>query len=132
MTGATRIDATHQDHRHIDRLRRRHPDPIVEIDPDDGACDRRSEGRLVPHHRRADGEIVQRAHLVPGLGPDRVSAERWWYPEREGTLPTLFNVRESNVNAHTSTDGADCDHAYGGLPFRNARCRIERVDPRAT
>ena len=33
-------------------------------------------------------------------------------------MPTLFDVRESNVNAHTSTDVSDCDDAYGGLPFR--------------
>ena len=131
MTGATRIDATHQDHRHIDKLRRRHRDPIVEIDPRTARAIGAAEGDWLRIITR-DGEIVQRAHLVPGLGSDRVSAERWWYPEREGTLPALFNVRESNANAHTSTDSGDCDQAYGGLPFRNARCRIERIDPRAT
>ena len=131
MTGATRIDATHQDHRHVDKLRRRHRDPIVEIDPRTARAIGAAEGDWLRIITR-DGEIVQRAHLVPGLGSDRVSAERWWYPEREGALPALFNVRESNANAHTSTDSGDCDQAYGGLPFRNARCRIERIDPPAT
>jgi anaerobic selenocysteine-containing dehydrogenase len=127
MTGATRIDATHQDHRHVEQLRRRHRDPTVEIDPRTARAIGAAEGDWLRIVTR-DGEIVQRAHLVPGLGSDRVSAERWWYPEREGALPALFDVRESNANAHTSADGADCDQAYGGLPFRNARCRIERVD----
>ena len=49
--------------------------------------------------------------------------------QRAGALPSLFDVCGSNVNAHTSSDSDDCDQAYGGLPFRNARCRIERVDP---
>jgi anaerobic selenocysteine-containing dehydrogenase len=128
MTGATRIDATHQDHRHIDRLRKRHPDPIIEIDPHTADAIGATEGDWL-RITTPDGEIFQRAHLVAGLGPDRVSAERWWYPERKGTMPTLFDIRQSNVNAYTSRDASDCDDAYGGLPFRNARCRVERVDP---
>jgi len=126
MTGATRIDATHQDHRHVERLRRRHPDPIVEIDPRTARAIGAADGDWL-RITTPEGEIVQRACLVPGLGCDRISAERWWYPEREGAIPALFNVRESNVNSYTSPDSADCDQAYGGLPFRNARCRVERI-----
>jgi anaerobic selenocysteine-containing dehydrogenase len=126
MTGATRIDATHQDHRHVERLRKRHPDPIVDMDPATAAEIGVVDGdwvRIVT----SDGEIHQRVRLVPGLGADRVSAERWWYPERDGTRPTLYGVLESNVNAYTGGELDRCDPVYGGLPYREARCRVERA-----
>ena len=126
MTGATRIDATHQDHRQVHSLRARHPDPIVEIDP-----------ALARLHDIGDGDWVcletvwgsvrQRARFAPGLGTDRVNAERWWYPEGDGTYPSLFGFGETNVNAVTSCDLDGCDPAYGALPYRIARCRIARA-----
>jgi thiosulfate reductase / polysulfide reductase chain A len=125
MTGGTRIDATHQDHRHVATLRAKHPDPIVEIDPDTADELDIRDGEWV-RIVTADGEIHQRACLTPGLGDDRVSAERWWYPERPGAAPGLFGVLESNVNAHLGHDLDACDPAYGALPFRNAYCRIEK------
>jgi len=126
MTGATRIDATHQDHRHIDSLRTRHPDPIVELDPATATEVGVGDGdwvRIVT----AGGRVRQRVRVVRGLGADRVSAERWWYPEQDGVQPPLFGVLDTNVNAHTSVAFEDCDQAYGGLPYRNVRCRIEPV-----
>jgi anaerobic selenocysteine-containing dehydrogenase len=126
LTGATRIDATHQDHRHVEALRKRHPDPVVEIDPmtetEIGVVDGDWIRIVTP-----TGEIRQRARLVDGLGADRVSAERWWYPERDGTAPRLFDVLDSNANAYTSGDLDRCDPAYGGLPYREAFCRVERA-----
>lgn len=126
MTGATRIDATHQDHRHVKTLRRRHPDPLVQIDPRLATSIGVRNGDWV-RVITPGGEIRQRAHLVEGLGEDRVCAERWWYPERPGVMPELFGALETNVNAHTSNELDNCDPAYGGLPYRNAFCRIERV-----
>jgi thiosulfate reductase/polysulfide reductase chain A len=131
MTGATRIDATHQDHRHVLRLRARHPDPVVEIDPATAAQLGVREGDWVRVVTPA-GEVHQRAHLVAGLGTDRVSAERWWYPEREGATPTLCGVFDSNVNSYTDNDLDSCDPAYGALPYRDAYCRIERMDSEFT
>jgi thiosulfate reductase/polysulfide reductase chain A len=128
MTGATRIDATHQDHRHVPRLRRRHPDPVVELDPE-----------LAGHHGIGEGDwtlietptgsVRQRARLVPGLGTDRVNAERWWYPEGPASHPELFGVAVSNVNAVTDDDLDLCDPAYGALPYRVARCRVALANP---
>jgi anaerobic selenocysteine-containing dehydrogenase len=126
MTGATRVDATHQDHRQVARLRSRHPDPVVEIDPRTAEAIGVQEQdwvRIVT----PDGAVYQRAHLVPALGEDRVSAERWWYPEQDGTAPRLFGALESNVNSYTAYGVESCDPAYGALPYRNASCRIERA-----
>lgn len=124
MTGATRITATHQDHRHLTALRSLHPDPIVEIDPrlaTQLALEDGDWARIIT----PAGEIRQRVSLVPNLGIDRVNAERWWYPERDGAAPNHFGVLESNVNSYTQAPLDQCDPAYGALPYRDARCRLE-------
>lgn len=126
MTGGTRIDATHQDHRQVPSLRARHPDPQVEIDPELARAHGIEEGDWVLIETE-HGSIRQRATFVPGFGTDRISAERWWYPERKGSSPDLFGYPEANVNAVTTCDLDACDPAYGALPYRIARCRIERA-----
>lgn len=128
MTGTTRIDATHQDHRHVASLRARHPDPQVELDPETARAHGIAEAdwvRIITPR----GAIRQRAVLVPGLGADRVSAERWWYPERKLPGPDRFDVLGSNVNSLTANDLDLCDPAYGALPYRVAHCRIEPGEP---
>jgi anaerobic selenocysteine-containing dehydrogenase len=125
MTGGTRIDATHQDHRQVASLRRHHPDPQVEIAPDTAARHGIADGDWV-RLETPRGSFRQRARLVPGLALDAVNAERWWYPEREGAEPGLFGFWESNVSAYTEDDLDLCDPAYGNWPFRVARCRIAR------
>jgi|SRR5579884_530696 len=130
MTGGTRIDATHQDHRQVASLRRHHPDPLVELAPETAAGLGIAEGDWV-RVETPRGSFRQRAHLVPGLALDVVNAERWWYPEREGAEPSLFGFWESNVSAHTEDDLALCDPAYGNWPFRVARCRVAREAPGA-
>lgn len=126
MVGGTRIDALHQDHRQIASLRRRHPDPQVELDPRLAAAHGIAEGDWV-RIETPRGAIYQRARLVPDLGTDVVNAERWWYPEREGRAPALYGFWESNVSAYTEDDPALCDPAYGAWPFRVAVCRIARA-----
>jgi anaerobic selenocysteine-containing dehydrogenase len=126
MTGGTRIDATHQDHRQVPSLRARHPDPQLEIDPELAAAEGIAEGDWVLIETER-GAIRQRATFTPGLGRDRVSAERWWYPEHDGPAPALFGYPEANVNAVTSCDLDACDPAYGALPYRIANCRISRA-----
>jgi anaerobic selenocysteine-containing dehydrogenase len=126
MTGNTRIDATHQDHRQVEKLRRRHPEPIVEIDPATAHAHGIADGDWT-RITTSNGSFVQRARLAEGLGRDRVNAERWWYPERAAPEPGLFGFWSSNVNAYTDDDAALCDPAFGALPYRVARCRIERA-----
>ena len=103
MTGSTRIDATHQDHRQVASLRRHHPDPQVEIAPETAARHGIADGDWV-RLETPRGSFRQRARLVPGLALDAVNAERWWYPEREGAEPGLFGFWESNVSAYTEDD----------------------------
>jgi anaerobic selenocysteine-containing dehydrogenase len=123
MTGNTRIDVTHQDHRQVAALRRLHAEPQVELAPELAATYGIADGDWV-RIETPRGAFRQRARLLPGLPADVVNAERWWYPEREGAAPTLYGFWESNVSAYTEDDPALCDPAYGNWPFRVARCRI--------
>jgi thiosulfate reductase / polysulfide reductase chain A len=127
LTGSTRIDVTHQDHRQIGSLRRRHPDPTVRLHPATAATLGIATGDWV-WIESPRGRVQQRAQLTDRLHPAMVEAERWWYPERPGAEPELFGVLESNVNALTDDDPAQCDQAYGSWPFRLGRCRLERVE----
>jgi anaerobic selenocysteine-containing dehydrogenase len=125
LTGSTRIDATHQDHRQVASLRRRHPDPTVRMHPVTAGALGIAAGDWV-WIESPRGRVQQRAELTDRLHPSMVEAERWWYPERDGTEPELFGVIHSNVNVLTNDDPAECDPAYGAWPYRLGRCRLTR------
>lgn len=125
-TGATQIEFTHQDHRQISALRRRHPDPTVEIAPETAQALEITDGDWV-WIETPRGRVRQRAKLSPALHPQVVNAERWWYPERAGEDPELYGIWESNINACTEDDPALCDPAYGAWPFRLGRCRLRKA-----
>lgn len=116
LTGATRIDATHQDHRQVASLRRRHPEPEV---------------RLHPSLAQGDWAWVEtrlgRVRLTTALHPRTVDAERWWYPERPATDPDPYGVMATNVNLLLDDDPDLCDPAYGSWPYRVARCNVRRI-----
>jgi anaerobic selenocysteine-containing dehydrogenase len=125
-TGATVIEFFHQDHRQMPSLRRTHPAPTVEIAPETAAALGIASGDWVWIETPA-GRVRQRATLTPGLHPQVVVAERWWYPERRGEAPDLYGLWESNINAYTEDDPDLCDSAYGNWPFRLGRCRLRKV-----
>ncbi|HXG36946.1 MAG TPA: molybdopterin dinucleotide binding domain-containing protein, partial [Dehalococcoidia bacterium] len=122
-TGAAVIEFMHQDHRQISSLRKRHPEPQVEIAPETAAGLGIAEGDWV-WVETPSGKVRQRAKLSPGLHPQLIVAERWWYPERKGEEPDLYGLWESNINAYTEDDPDLCDPAYGNWPFRLGRCRV--------
>ncbi len=125
-TGATTIEMTHQDHRQISALRRRHPDPTVEISAEAAAGVGVVSGDWIWIETPA-GRVRQRARIVQGLHPRVVQAERWWYPERRGEEPDLYGIWESNINAYTEDDPDLCDPAYGNWPFRLGRCQLRKA-----
>ena len=125
-TGATVIEMTHQDHRQIPSLRRQHRDPVVEISQEAAATLGIDSGDWI-WIETPGGWVRQRARVSPGLHPEVVVAERWWYPERRGEEPEMYGIWESNINAYTEDDPELCDPAYGNWPFRLGRCRISKV-----
>jgi anaerobic selenocysteine-containing dehydrogenase len=104
--------------RQLSGLRRREPDPLIEIHPDAAA----KEGIV------ADGWVLVcvngksarfRARLTNGIASDVVCvSSNWWYPE----LPFAESWRRSNVNCLTSD--ADANAEMGSSNFRGITCTL--------
>jgi anaerobic selenocysteine-containing dehydrogenase/ferredoxin-NADP reductase len=118
----------HSQHRSLVSLRKRAPDPVVELSPALAAARQIVEGDWVRIRTRT-GAARFVARLTPSLADDVVVAEfGWWQacPEldREG-LP-VDGVLGSNFNALVSADASD--PVSGSVPHRSFLCDIER-DP---
>ena len=72
------------ENRQIPLLRKRHPDPLVEIHPETAENLGIKDGEWV-WIETARGRIRQKAKLTCGINPRVVHVEHaWWYPEKPG------------------------------------------------
>jgi anaerobic selenocysteine-containing dehydrogenase len=123
MTGIKVLDYFHSEMHQVDSLRRRHPDPMVEIHPDAAASLGISGGDWVciesPY-----GKARLRAKLFDGIAPDVVSAEHaWWYPE---ALPPDYRWKRSCVNLLFGDEHFDPD--TGAEPLKCYLCKVYKAD----
>ena len=121
MSGCKIRPFFHSEGRHVEKLRRRHPQPRVELHPDTAARLGLAKGdaaRVVTPNGSARFVV----HPDPGLPPDVVHAEHaWWFPEKPGPE---YGWRESNVNLLFGHDNFDPDS--GAEPLRCGLCRLEK------
>ena len=115
----------HSAYRQISALRKKHPDPIVEIHPAAAKILDLNEGDwaciITPK-----GRIEQKVHLSEGLDPRVVFVDYgWWFPEEK--IASLFDWDKSNVNILTA--GEPFDPAMGTPNLRAFPCRIEKCPP---
>ncbi len=110
--------------RQIPSLRRRHPDPLVEIHPDTAAKHGISDGDWVSIETPR-GRIRQKAKLTDGIDPRVVNAQYgWWFPEDPSPE---HGVWQSNANVLTS-NSPPYDPAMGTYQLRALLCRIASAD----
>ena len=115
----------HSEHHQVPELRRRNPDPLVEMNREAaGELDIR-DGDWV-WIETPTGRIRQKAKLIDGIHPRVICNQHaWWYPEREGPD---YGVWESNLNVITRNDrGQGFDPIYGGPQLRGFLCKIYRA-----
>jgi anaerobic selenocysteine-containing dehydrogenase len=111
------------EYRQIPSLRKQHPDPIVEINPETAKKYNIEEGDWV-WIETLRGRIRQKARLN-NIHPDVVNAEMgWWFPEDEGPEHGVFR---SNANVLTN-NGPPYDPAMGTYQLRALLCRISKVE----
>jgi thiosulfate reductase / polysulfide reductase chain A len=127
LTAGTDITHTHQDHHQIASLRKLHPAPLVRMRPETAEASGLADGDWTDVESPL-GRVRQRVKLSLTVPADAVEAERWWFPERSGALPSLYGVLESNVNVLVDDEPGLCDRAYGSWPLRDQRCRLRKVD----
>jgi anaerobic selenocysteine-containing dehydrogenase len=119
MTGTKGLYYFHSELHQIDSLRRRHPDPLVEINPETAAAVGISEGDWVwvesPH-----AKVRLKARLFDGITPDIVNAEHaWWRPEAH---PPDYHWKESSANLLFGDDLFDPD--TGAEPLKCYVCSV--------
>jgi len=124
ITGARFRPMHHSEHRQIRALRRLHPYPTVEINPDTARQLGIGEGEWVVIETPR-GKIRQKAKLTSRIPTRMVEAQHgWWFPEEIGDDPELFGVFKSNANVLTPDTDVFCDAPTGAVTFGPLLCRI--------
>lgn len=131
ITGGRHIEYFHSEGRQIPALRKRVPDPIIEIHPETAGNENIKDGEwLWLETPRAKGERVKlKARLNPAIDPRVVSADHgWWFPEKPAPEHGCF---DSNVNVVLSFD-PPLEPIVGAVPTRGTLCRIYRHSAKGT
>lgn len=124
LTSAKSIHYCHSQHRGLASLRRREPDPLVEIHPD--AADARGIAngdwiRLTTPH----GEMRARARFKKHLDPRVVSATAgWWQACAALDLPGFDAMAEDGANLNGVVSNEASDPISGSVPHRSYLCEI--------
>jgi anaerobic selenocysteine-containing dehydrogenase len=123
ITGGRSQYFFHSEYRQIEPLRKRDPDPIVEINPELAAEKQIKEGDWV-WIETVRGRIKQKARLTKGIDSRVVNVQHgWWFPEESGPE---YGVWKSNANVLTNID-PPYDPAMGTYQLRALLCRISKV-----
>ncbi|MEW6669013.1 MAG: molybdopterin dinucleotide binding domain-containing protein [Thermodesulfobacteriota bacterium] len=103
-------------------MRRRHPAPVVVINPETAESLGIQDGIWV-QIETPQGRIRQKAHLSTELDPRVVGVDYgWWFPEDD--QKDLGGWSRSNVNILTS-EGPTCSPEMGSTNLRGIQCRVE-------
>jgi len=117
----------HSSLRQIAKLRKRYPDPLLQINPQTAAELGIAEGDTV-YIETPIGKVKQKAQLLEGMHPEVVHADAyWWYPEKPEAEPSLFGVWESNIDSIVPDDPEVCDYV-GNNYFRGLLCRVYKAE----
>jgi len=126
-TGGRFLPMYHSEHRQIESLRRQHPEPIAQINPQTAVELGIDDGDWI-WIETPRGRIRQKCQFFKGIDPRVAHAQHgWWFPELPGEEPWLHGVWESNINVVTSDDPEQCNKISGGWPLRALLCKVYKV-----
>jgi anaerobic selenocysteine-containing dehydrogenase len=122
-TGASSPYYYRSHQRMLEKMRRQHPYPVLQIHPDTARSLGIADGEWV-YVETPLGRIREKAQLFDGIHPRVVHADGlWWYPEQPGAEPSLFGVWDCTINAIVPDDLEQCDYA-GDQCLRALLCRV--------
>ncbi|AXK32448.1 molybdopterin dinucleotide-binding protein [Streptomyces armeniacus] len=117
----------HSQHRALSSLRRKHPEPTVEVAPELARQRGFGEGDTV-RVATAHGGLRMRAVLDPDLDPRVVVAEYgWWEAAPDLGLPGSDPVL-GDVNFNAAVSGTPADPVSGSLRMRGVPCDVRAPD----
>jgi anaerobic selenocysteine-containing dehydrogenase len=123
ITGGRTIEYYHSSGRQIKQLRRRLPNPEIEIHPEAAKRENIQEGDWVwVETPQVKGERVRlKVKFASGLDPRIVHAQHgWWFPENPAPDHGCF---ESNIDVVLSDDPPR-EKICGSVPTRGTLCKI--------
>jgi anaerobic selenocysteine-containing dehydrogenase len=127
ITGSRFMPLYHSEQRQIEKARKQHPDPLVNIHPETAASLKVADGEWV-RVITPQGSIRVKAHLTDIMDPRMVDVQHgWWFPERKEADPELFGVFESNANLLCPDGPEFCSPEVGGWPHSALLCRIKKA-----
>lgn len=113
----------HSQHRSLTSLRRRHPEPTVEVAPDLARQRGFTDGDRVRVQTR-HGTLRMRATVDPDLDPRVVLADYgWWEAAPDLGLPGSDPVL-GEVNFNAAVPGTPADPVSGSLQLRGVACDV--------
>ncbi len=123
ISGSRVREFHHSSHRQLEKIRKRYPDPIMEINPEKAAELGIIEGDWA-WVETPMGKVKQKVKLLEGMPAQVVHADGyWWFPEKEEAEPSLFGVWESNIDAIVPDEPGLSDYA-GNSYFRGLLCKV--------
>jgi anaerobic selenocysteine-containing dehydrogenase len=127
LTCAKTATYCHSQHRNLPRLRRRLPNPLIELHPEAAAARDVAEGDWIvaetPH-----GQIRGRARLRRALDPRVVVAQHgWWQACAELGLPGYSPIATASANYNAAISADDVDPVSGVPSHRSYLCEIRKL-----
>ncbi|MFC2014200.1 molybdopterin-dependent oxidoreductase [Chloroflexota bacterium] len=127
VTGGRHQPFYHSEYRQVNSLRKIHPHPLLQINPNTASELGISDGDWV-WIETPRGRVRQKCKYFDGIDPRVVHAEHgWWFPELPGEEPWLHGIWESNINIVTSGDPEHCNQINGGWPLRTLICKVYKI-----
>ena len=124
ITGGRHRPFFHTEFRQIDRLRKQHPDPLVQLHPQTAAQLGIAHDDWVWIETHI-GRVRQKCQIFDGIDPRVIHAQHgWWFPELPGEEPWLHGAWESNINVCTNDDPQSLNPIMGGWPLRTFLCKV--------
>lgn len=119
-TGGRSMYFFHSEHRQIPALRKKHPDPLVDIHPATAQEIGIEDGDWI-WVETLRGKMKQKVRVTTGIDPRVINVEHaWWFPEEEGPEHGIW---KSNANVLTS-NAPPYDPAMGTYQLRALLCRV--------
>jgi anaerobic selenocysteine-containing dehydrogenase len=128
LTSAKSLHYCHSQHRGLPSLRKREPDPVIEMHPI-AAAERRIEDGDWIRLATPDGAIRARAKLRNTLDPRVVSATYgWWQACTALGLPGYDATGPDSANINDAIGNRAIDPISGSVPHRSYLCEVSRMD----